>query len=305
LNDLRETAENPSPGTPAVSRSFIVASRVLLLLVAATAALVAVIIVARDRVAAGASETGARWACPMHPEVRAAQPGQCPICRMALEPVRTAAGSDRPGRGGMAGMADMTAVDNVRKHKILEYVRLRSLLPNTRDLRGPAVVDADGIVDGLFYTDQIAVMAAGEAGTFALAGFPDAPLAVRRVDGPAQDWDGSTSRVRFRLEKPGARLEPGRVGWIELTPRPRQVLGVPATAILQGPEGPYVLVRGAGAGFEKRSITVGETFAKQGFAVVLSGLSVNERVVGKAAFFLDADRRLGGPDMDQTGEVPP
>jgi hypothetical protein len=304
LDDLRETAENPSPGTPAVSRSFIVASRVLMLLLAATAALVAVVIVARDRPAADAGAAGPRWVCPMHPEVRAAQAGQCPICRMALEPLRTGPGADRPGRGGMAGMADMTAVDNVRKHKILEFVRLRSLLPNQRDLRGPAVVDVDGTLSALFYTDQLAVMAPDEAGSFALAGFPDTPLGVRRVAGPAVDWDGSTSRVHFRLEKPGARLEPGRVGWIELAPRPRQVLGVPATAILQSPEGPYVLVRGAGAGFEKRPITIGETLAKQGFAVVLSGLNVFDRVVGKAAFFLDADRRLGG-SMDQASEVPP
>ena len=27
------------------------------------------------------------WTCPMHPEVRQAGPGSCPICGMALEPV--------------------------------------------------------------------------------------------------------------------------------------------------------------------------------------------------------------------------
>src|SRR4051812_41548921 len=29
----------------------------------------------------------AEYTCPMHPEVRQAGPGQCPICGMALEPV--------------------------------------------------------------------------------------------------------------------------------------------------------------------------------------------------------------------------
>ena len=45
--------------------------------------------------------------------------------------------------------------------------------------------------------------------------------------------------------------------------------------------------------FQKRPIRIGETFQKQGFAVVLSGLQVHDRVVSRATFFLDADRRLG------------
>jgi P-type Cu+ transporter len=39
--------------------------------------------------AAGAAPAmpGTIWTCPMHPQVRAPQPGSCPICGMALEPV--------------------------------------------------------------------------------------------------------------------------------------------------------------------------------------------------------------------------
>src|SRR5262249_41906632 len=33
------------------------------------------------------STSGVQYTCPMHPEVRAAGPGQCPICGMALEPL--------------------------------------------------------------------------------------------------------------------------------------------------------------------------------------------------------------------------
>jgi hypothetical protein len=84
---------------------------------------------------------------------------------------------------------------------------------------------------------------------------------------------------------------------LALPPRPRQVLTVPASAVLQSPEGPYVLVSVGGLRFEKRPIAIGETFLKEGFAVVLSGLRVNERVVARATFFFDADRRQGGGEV--------
>ena len=34
---------------------------------------------------------GTIWTCPMHPQVRRTEPGQCPICGMALEPLEPAA----------------------------------------------------------------------------------------------------------------------------------------------------------------------------------------------------------------------
>ena len=45
--------------------------------------------------------------------------------------------------------------------------------------------------------------------------------------------------------------------------------------------------------FTKRPIEIGETFLKQGLTVVLSGLQPNDRVIARATFFVDADRRLG------------
>ena len=39
---------------------------------------------------------GTIYTCPMHPEIRRPQPGDCPICGMALEPERAAPGEDGP-----------------------------------------------------------------------------------------------------------------------------------------------------------------------------------------------------------------
>ena len=201
------------------------------------------------------------------------------------------------GRTNAADSADLAAVENIRKHNIIDFVRHRSLLVPARELRGPASVDADGAVTALFYDDEIASLDEGERGTFAPA---DAPGVTRRRAPPGRSARtvGSLDRpdpvraaARPRRARP-ASMAPGRVGWVELAPRPRQVLAVPASAVVQSPEGPYVLAwTGVGFDFAKRPIEIGETFLKQGFAVVLSGLRVNERVVGRATFFLEADRR--------------
>ena len=52
--------------------------------------------------AAPASSTGI-WTCPMHPEIRRNEPGSCPICGMALEPLVASADS-----GPSPELADMT-----------------------------------------------------------------------------------------------------------------------------------------------------------------------------------------------------
>jgi hypothetical protein len=276
----------------------IVALRLLLLAVAAAALAAALAIGLRGRQSQGqgqgnADRAAVRYACPMHPEVRAQAPGECPICRMALERVgRSAAATNR---AAAAESADFAAVENVRRHNIVDFVRRRSLLVPARELRGPASVAPDGTVSALFYDDEIAALDDAERGIFAPTAAPQLTFAVRREPGQVERWDRSTSRIRFRFTAAGHDSVPPRpldVGWVELAPRPRQVLTVPASAILQSPEGPYVLAwTGVGFNFEKRPIEIGETFLKQGFAVVLSGLRVNERVVGRATFFLEADRR--------------
>jgi hypothetical protein len=108
-------------------------------------------------------------------------------------------------------------------------------------------------------------------------------------------WDRSTSLIRFHtVGKAPARAAAGQTGWLEVAPRARQVVSVAASAVLQSPEGPYVLAwSGHGYSFVKRPIQIGETFLKEGLVVVLSGLEPHDRVIARATFFVDADRRLG------------
>jgi hypothetical protein len=244
----------------------------------------------------------ARYVCPMHPAVRAKVAGDCPICGMALEPLVPVAGdADAVALGGgMSGMPDLTAVDNIRKHRILDVIRRRSLPANIRELRAPALVASDGDVQAIFYDDQIAAMDAGETGVLSATGDASASFSVIRAATAGERVDRSTSRVHFRLLPGAPRPAPGLTGWLVLAPRVREVLTVPASALLQSPRGTYVLVWSGADRFDKREIEIGETFLKQGFAVVLSGLQLHDRVVSRAAFFLDAERRLRQGD-----QVPP
>jgi hypothetical protein len=285
----------PSPQEPpALSRSLVVTLRVALLIMAAGAVIASVAIAVHHD---SSPNSGPRYTCPMHPEVKTAKPGECPICHMNLEPMAKGGADNPKAHSDRRGMADLTAVENVRKHKIVDFVRMRSLLQNTREMRGPAWVEEDRTITALFYNDQIAALQTSEPGDFLPTQSPTATVAVRRgADAPVA-WDRSTSRVRFAIDPrhPKRTLQPGQVGWLVLSPKARKVLGVPSAAVVQSPEGPYVLAWVGGLNFEKRPIEIGESFLKQGFAVVLSGLGPQDRVVSKATFFVDADRRLGDP----------
>jgi len=285
-----EAVRRRRPAQPE-SRPFIVAVRLVLLFAALAAMALGWAIAFRDRDAGDV-----RYVCPMHLEVTSREPGTCPICRMALEPRADSA----MAAGGASMSGEVEAVENVRKHNVIDFVRRRSLLPHTRELRGGAWIEDDGTVSAVFYRDQADVIAAGEQGSFSLTRAPGVVVPVRRTSDEPVVWDASTVRIRFRAEsaKNGAgpaALHPGDVGWVETAPQPRDVLAVPASAVLQSPEGPYVLAwTGTGYQFEKRPVEIGETFTKNGFAVILSGLRANERVVARATFFVDAERRMAG-----------
>ena len=275
----------------------IVALRVLLLAVAAVALAAALAIGLRGR---GGDHAAVRYACPMHPEVRADAPGECTICRMALERV------GKPGaasnRAAAAESADFAAVENVRRHNIVDFVRRRSLLVPARELRGPASVGPDGTVSALFYDDEIAALDEAETGLFTPTAAPQLAFRVRREPGAGERWDGSTTRSAF-VSRAASTAARGRARWMSAGSSwrrerarcwpfpPRRSCNRPrARMCWPGPA--------SGFNFEKRPIEIGETFLKQGFAVVLSGLTVNERVVGRATFFLEADRRAGDRAVD-------
>ncbi|HEX3761074.1 MAG TPA: heavy metal-binding domain-containing protein [Kofleriaceae bacterium] len=205
----------------------------------------------------------------MHPEVVAPGPGACPICGMALvaeEPGPTASAADD---------VEATRLGRVERRVVSQPVRV------------PAWVEAGGVVAVLFRDDLIG-LAAGDPATFYPAAEPTRGIEVRRTVAPAEDRDSATVAVRFEVGADAPAV--GAEGALAVPARPRELLVVPATAVLEAPDGSYVLVRGPG-GFARRTVQVGRT--QQGVVAVLAGLSDGDEVVVTGAFVVDAELGLG------------
>ena len=256
-----------------MSQLVVATSRILLLLLAG-GAVVAAYLVEKP----GAREaTAARYACPMHPQAVATGPGTCPICGMQLVAADAEAPDDPAGDHVVPMASEITVAQRRRFDDAIV---------------APAWVERNGDIAGLLYEEDVAVLADGERGSFEPAARRLQELAVeRRADRLPASWDSSTSRVTFRAVAPADALVAGTVGRLVFSPRAREALVVPSAAVLEGAEGTYVLAALPGAQtFARRPVEVGKVV--RGFAVVVSGLSDQERVVVRDAFFLDVEHRL-------------
>lgn len=298
----------------------VIAARVLLLAAALGLAGAGLALAVRGESRAPAV---APYVCPMHPEVSMAEPGHCPICKMALEPRGSA-----PKPGTVVALERTPAPKRSLPQAPVSsrFAAGVTWLPETAPpalptqpedppaigiakrrvfidpVTAPAWLEAPDRLAALLYRDELVGLSAGERGTFRPAGSPRVAVVVKLSDDPPAAWDGSTALVRFSVEKPGAPPTPGllasspvpalgvgETGWIELADRPRELLVVPESAILRAPEGPYVLIPQAGHGIERRRLQIGRT--RKGQVSVLAGLGEGEAVVVGSAFFLDVEDR--------------
>jgi len=207
-------------GSPRPTSTLLLASRVILLVAAAAAVVIAF---AATRAHESPGAPAVQYSCAMHPQVTSAKPGECPICRMALERVRTA-----------AAPADPRAADAAPFRSSYDVMWARPR-PAPREMRAPAWVDDDGDVVALFYNDEIAALDAGERGELASSRAPGSVWTVRLTDAPPVRRDEATSPMSLTVVPGGARPAAGTVGWVKLAPRARNALVVPDSAVLQSP----------------------------------------------------------------------
>lgn len=268
----------------------LVATRVLatrLLLVAIAAGALVVAVVARrvgNNPAAAAASAQPSFVCPMHPDVKSSSAGDCPICRMALEPIANVAGATtEPAALQLATVAkELRAFDAVSRVK---------RFGTSQEMRFSAWAESGDTGLALVYRDQAKLLVTGESGQFWPLSGPGEGFMVRVGDEPPEPWDRSTVRVRFHAA-PGVTLPANDSGSVKFATRLRRDLVIREGAVLRSPDGPYVLVATNDRHtLTKRPIEVGSII--YGYASVISGLKEDEWVVATHAFALDTARRLG------------
>jgi hypothetical protein len=230
----------------------------------------------------------------MHPEVISGTPGDCPICHMALELESGAEENDGAQSRSETGDARSTLAVSYEARALLRNafgpVRRRIL---SKELRLSAWLERPGALSALVPTDDVASLPEHATGTFFSSRAPDLGVGVQRTSDAPLAWDRALTRLHFETLSNATPIEAGAVGWIAIEPRDRTELVVPDTAVIQGPNGPYVLsVSNDGHWLERRRIELGRIFS--GFAVVTAGLDERDLVLFKNTFFLNAERRLRG-----------
>jgi hypothetical protein len=236
-------------------------------------------------------------ACPMHPQVAAPAPGQCPICGMALEKVEPL-GPGRPRRSGQQAAAvelpETRGQSPVQAESFLGSgvapVHRRALAATTES---PAWLDAQGGVTAVLFDDEVRDLGREEGGSFFAARAPGAALAVERAEAPPIHWRGSMWRVRFRFRpgSPPPRLPIGATGWVERPSRGRASLVVLSSAVLQAQSGPYLLaISPDRRSYRRQPIATGRLMS--GYTVVISGASERDLVLGVNAFSANAHAQL-------------
>ena len=268
------------------SNAAIVATRLVLVAIAAGGVVAGLAARRVGSSPAAAAATRPSFVCPMHAEVKSASPGDCPICRMALEPIANVAQAETAAEPAVLQLATVS-----KELRAFDAVSRVKRFDTSQEMRFHAWADSADAGVALLHTDQAKLLVAGEEGQFWPSSAPDAGNTVRVGNEPPEPWDASTVRVRFHAA-PGVRLPANASGSIKFATRLRHDLVVREGAILRSPEGPYVLVAtNERHTLTKRRVEVGSI--AYGYASIVSGLNEDEWVVALHAFALDTARRLG------------
>ncbi len=284
-----------SAGHAGPSRSAaVVAGRLALVAIAAAAALAGLVIRSRAGSPPVAPHAqAARYVCPMHPDVTSGSPGDCPICHMALVP---RSGEQEAGGDAATSPPDAYTLPpalEVRGHDALSRAKPFAL---SFEMRAPAVLETPAAGVAALRLDEAAMVQPGEAGLFSpsTGATQGRPFWIPvRVSARPTRRDGSTALVRFDVAPGSAPLPAGQTGMLKLAARQRDGLVVRRAAIVQAPQGPYVLVASDDhRTFTRRPVEVGSTLA--GYTTIVSGLREGEYVLAQHVFVLDLEMRTQG-----------
>ncbi|MGE5833362.1 MAG: efflux RND transporter periplasmic adaptor subunit [Acidobacteriota bacterium] len=163
-------------------------------------------------------------------------------------------------------------------------------------------------IEGAVFEQDLGLVHAGVAVRAELTAYPG-----RQFDGrvsfiwPTVDSASRTARVRVAFANSGGLLKPGMYATLLLEAViGRDVVSVPAEAIVQTGERNLAFVVGQNGVLEPREVAIGARAGER--FQVLRGLTPGERIVASANFLVDAESRLGAgaagamPGMDMGTE---
>ena len=261
----------------------VVVLRVALVALAATA-VVAALWLGRGRSTAAAH----RYVCPMHGEVTSSHPGDCPICGMALELADAAHHVTERESDDVALSALRSSPEATNLMRFSVAQARRNVLAG--EVFAPAIAEADGTITARLYRDELQTLGADEHAELIAADALGRPLEVERDREPPV-VHATLADVKFRPVPGVPPPAAGRIGWIKLAYKTRDMLVVRASSVIQSADGPYVLVFSAERGsLGKRKVEVGKEW--DGMAAIVGGLRDKEFVIMANTFSFDAERRL-------------
>lgn len=143
------------------------------------------------------------------------------------------------------------------------------------------------------FEQDLPLVRMGAAARVELAAYPGRSLTGRvSFVWPLVDAQSRTGRVRVAVPNPGGTLKPGMFATLFFNaPLGRDVLSVPAEAVVMTGERNVVFVVGREGALEPREVTLGRRASER--LEVLSGVHEGERIVASANFLVDAESRLG------------
>jgi cobalt-zinc-cadmium efflux system membrane fusion protein len=163
---------------------------------------------------------------------------------------------------------------------------LQRSLDNATAIATIANIDSIWVVGDIFPRD-VGAIRVGEPTDITVNGYPGLTL-----HGPidnisdAVDPVSLTLKVRVVLPNPGHRLKPQMYANMAVTGRQRNVIVVPATAVIQNGHETFVFVETAPGKYDRRSVTLGETHADSD--EIAQGLNDGDKVVITGAELLRA-----------------